>query len=119
MCLACGDGEALFLVGVQVVGDRAARQAAPGEANDILPAILCGCRECDRIAGGWVRELSESGGRGVRGGHDSVFPLVWEEPFRPRYQSTVVLIATASGVPASPKVASNLFVSSTNDSSNS
>ena len=54
------------------------------------------------------------------GGMAQVFPLAWaEEPFWLRYQSTVAVIAVASGVPALPNVDSYLVVSSTKDSSNS
>src|SRR5450432_1238126 len=59
MRFAGGDGEAFLLVRVQMLGDRASRQAAPVEANDILRTVLSGCREGDGLAGGGIGDRSE------------------------------------------------------------
>src|SRR5271154_3849687 len=54
--LARCDVEALFLEGVDVLGDRADRLAAPAEADDILILALGGSDQLDRLAGGGVDE---------------------------------------------------------------
>ena len=60
---AGADDEALLLVGVYVLRDRAARDAAPVEADDVLASIFgAGC-ELDPLAGGGVGDRSESGRR--------------------------------------------------------
>ncbi len=118
---ACGDHETFLLVRVQVLGDRTAGQAAPVKADDILLTVLTGRREGDRLAGGRVGELPEPGSRGVCAGHGlrSFVWQEWGEPFCVRYQSTVAVMAVASGVPVFPNADSYFVVSSTKDSSNS
>ena len=105
MRLARGDREALLLVGMDVLGDRAAGHAAPVESHDIFAAVIGGCGELDRFAGRRIGELPEFGGGDVRDGHAgtlSCAPL--EVPFRLRYHATVVVIAVASGVASVPNV---------------
>jgi hypothetical protein len=54
---ALGNDEALLLVRVDVLGDRAARSAAPVEAEDVL-ADVC---ELDLFTGDGVEDRSETG----------------------------------------------------------
>jgi len=48
------DREALLMVGMDVLGDRAAGHAAPVEADDAAVAVTRGCGELDGLAGGAV-----------------------------------------------------------------
>ena len=56
VCLARCDVEALLLEGVDVLGDLAARLAAPTEAHDVLILTRGLSDELDRLAGGGVDE---------------------------------------------------------------
>src|ERR1039458_6238315 len=138
MCFAGGDGEALLLVRVQMLGDRPARPAAPVEANDILRAVLSSCREDDRLAGGGIGDRAELGDRIVlagdvvgafwpmgdvaagRAGHELTLSATrWGAMVRCWYQATVAAMAVGSGVAAVPNVDWYLLVFSTNRASNS
>src|SRR4029077_15493948 len=61
VCLAGQDGESLFLVGVDLLGDHAAGHAAPVEADE-LPVVVGGDGGVfDPLAGGGVEEGPEAG----------------------------------------------------------
>src|SRR6201988_2332774 len=83
---AGGDDEALLLVRVEMLGDRAAGHAAPVEANEVLTAVLGSRGDLDPLARCRVCELAKSGR--VGDGHDLPAP-----PLRSRYQLTVAVIA--------------------------
>jgi hypothetical protein len=53
--LAGCDGEALFLVRVDVFGDHAAGHASPGEAGQLAAGRLGGVGELDELAGGGLK----------------------------------------------------------------
>ena len=54
------DGEALFLAGVDVLGDHPAGDAAPGEADELPVAVLGQGGVGDPLAGGGVEEGPEA-----------------------------------------------------------
>ncbi len=112
------DGEALFLAGMDVLGDHPAGHAAPGEP-DQLPVIVLGDGGVgDPLAGGRDEEGPEPGRRGLCLRHDHPFVPSEAGPDRVRYQATVAAMASASGVPAGPKTDSYLVVSMTKGSPN-
>src|ERR1700689_3752316 len=63
--VADGDDEALFLARMDVLGDHAARYAAPAEPEGLPVAVLGGSRELDPLPGGRVVERPEAGHRRV------------------------------------------------------
>ncbi len=66
VCLARSYREALLLVAMDVLGDRADGHAAPVEADEIFDAVFRGRDELDRFAGRRIGELPELGGSGVQ-----------------------------------------------------
>ena len=61
MRLARHDGEALLLAGMDVLGDHAAGNAAPGEADQLSVAVFGQGGVGDPLAGGGVEEGPEAG----------------------------------------------------------
>jgi hypothetical protein len=71
--LAGCDGEAFFLVRVDVLGDNAPGRASPAEADELSAGGVGGLGELDELAGGWVEECSEVSHGAPHVGADTAF----------------------------------------------
>jgi hypothetical protein len=61
MGLTGNDGEALLLIGMDVLGDDAAGHAAPVESDELTVVVFGDCGVLDPLTGGRVEEWAKGG----------------------------------------------------------